>query len=115
MKNNANTSNSDIEINVKDLSEAINSGDQITLLDVREVEEVAISSLENSFLIPLGDLPQRISELNPDDNIVVYCRSGARSDQAMRFLRNAGFTQVRNLLGGINDWARHIDNKLQIY
>ncbi len=107
--------NIDIEINVKELSKEIKSGNQITLLDVRELEETTISKLENSFLIPLGDLPDRISELNPDDNIVVYCRSGARSDQAMRFLRNAGFTQVRNLLGGINDWARQIDKNLPIY
>ena len=107
--------NKDIEVNVKDLAEEIKSGQEITLLDVRETQEVDISKLDNSFLIPLGDLPERINELNPDDNIVVYCRSGARSDQAMRFLRNAGFTQVRNLLGGINDWARHIDQNLPIY
>ncbi len=109
------SANTEIELSVKDLEEEIKSGKDLFLLDVREVKETQISKLEHSTLIPLGDLPTRIDELDPENNIVVYCRSGARSDLAMRFLRNAGFKQVRNLLGGINDWAKVIDKDLPIY
>jgi len=103
------------EIDVKQLAAELSQGNDVFLLDVRELPETQISSLENSFLIPLGELPIRKDELDPEKNIVVYCRSGVRSDQAMRFLKSAGFKQVRNLLGGINEWARSVDNNLPVY
>jgi adenylyltransferase/sulfurtransferase len=103
------------EIDVKQLAAELSQGNDVFLLDVRELPETQISSLENSFLIPLGELPMRKDELDPEKNIVVYCRSGVRSDQAMRYLRVAGFKQVRNLLGGINEWARSVDNNLPVY
>jgi adenylyltransferase/sulfurtransferase len=103
------------EIDVKQLAAELSQDNDVFLLDVRELPETQISSLENSFLIPLGELPMRKDELDPEKNIVVYCRSGVRSDQAMRYLRAAGFKQVRNLLGGINEWARSVDNNLPVY
>jgi rhodanese-related sulfurtransferase len=83
--------NSDIDLNVKELASEIESGNELFLLYVREYQETQISKLENSLLIPLGDLPERIKELDANSNIVVYCCSGARSDQAMRLLRKSGF------------------------
>lgn len=116
MDNAETTSNdSQWEIGPKALAAELENGSPIFLLDVRELAETQISNLENSHLIPLMELPSRTQELDPEANIVVYCRSGGRSDQAMRFLREAGFKRVRNLLGGINDWARKVDPDLPIY
>lgn len=112
---NMNTTANDWEVKPKQLAEELGLDNNIFLLDVRELSETQISSLENSHLIPLGELPMRKDDLDPEKNIVVYCRSGARSDQAMRFLREAGFKNVRNLLGGINEWARAVDTKLPVY
>lgn len=115
MDSNNHTLNSQWELGPKELDAEIKSGRQLKLLDVRELQETRISNLENSLLIPLMQLPARLKELSPKDDIVIYCRSGARSDQAMRYLRNAGFQKVRNLVGGINDWARQVDKNLPVY
>lgn len=116
MDNVESTSNdSQWEIEPKALAAELKNGNPVYLLDVRELAETQISNLENSHLIPLMELPSRTQELDPEANIVVYCRSGGRSDQAMRFLREAGFKRVRNLLGGINDWARKVDPDLPVY
>ena len=86
------------------------------LLDVREPWEWAVSNLEDrgARLIPLGELPDRLSELPRDRELVVYCRTGARSDQAARLLRDAGFPRARNLAGGLREWAREVDPDLPV-
>lgn len=103
------------EITVEELKKKIDNNEKFFLLDVREPIETRISSIGGE-LIPLKDLPHRMNELNKDDEIIVYCRTGHRSHNAVQFLREkAGFKKARNLLGGINHWAEKIDNSLQKY
>lgn len=88
---------------------------EFVLLDVREPHEREISVLEGDCFIPLGEVTSRFSELPSDTTIVVYCRSGARSERAGEFLCSKGFTDVYNLVGGINGYAREVDPSLPIY
>ena len=103
------------EIGVTELKSSLDGGEEIFLLDVREPHEYEICRLDNSVMIPLGQLPARVGELNPDSNIVVYCRSGARSMKAVKFLSEAGFGTVRNLLGGVLSWADKVDQNMPKY
>ena len=79
----------------------------IFLLDVREPEEFEQSRIEGCTLIPLGELSQRAGELNPQDDIVVYCAHGVRSMHALMGLKQMGFEKVRSLEGGIVDFLEH--------
>src|SRR5262249_817239 len=82
---------------------------------VREPREWAISDLSDSVKIPLGTLPQSLDKLTKEDEIVVYCRTGARSGNAVQFLQRMGFAKAKNLVGGINLWAERIDPSLAKY
>ena len=103
------------EISVEDLKAMRDRGDRLVLVDVREAHEWPISDLPDSVKIPLGTLPQSLGKLSPDDEIVVYCRSGARSANAVQFLQRSGFTRAKNLAGGINRWAERVDPTLARY
>ncbi len=93
-----------------ELSARLKRGDALTLLDVRQPQELEISRLPGRVLnIPLSDLPARLHDLDRDVEIVVYCRSGNRSAQAAALLGGAGFRRVWSLKGGINEWARRVD------
>lgn len=102
------------EITVEELKQRIDAKDDLFILDVREPHEYQICNL-NGYLIPLNDLPKRVSELDPGKNMVVHCRSGVRSAKAVQFLQQAGFTKARNLAGGILAWADRIDPKVPKY
>ena len=102
------------EITVEELKQRMDAKEDFVLLDVREPHEYQICNL-NGQLIPLGDLPRRVSELDPAKEMVVHCRSGARSARAVAFLRQAGFAKVSNLAGGILAWADRIDPKVPKY
>jgi molybdopterin/thiamine biosynthesis adenylyltransferase/rhodanese-related sulfurtransferase/molybdopterin converting factor small subunit len=97
------------EITVEELKAKIDRGDDFVLLDVREPHEVQICRIENAILIPLGEVPKRVSELDPSRDLVVHCRSGARSGKAVAYLREHGFPQAQNLTGGILAWIDRID------
>ncbi|MCC5920321.1 MAG: rhodanese-like domain-containing protein [Cyclobacteriaceae bacterium] len=90
------------DIEVAELKEKIESGEKIHLLDVREEWEFDEDNIEGK-LIPLGELPTRLEELEDwkSEEVIVHCRSGKRSDQAKKFLLANGFENVRNVLGGI--------------
>ena len=103
------------EITVADLKARRDRGERLVLVDVREPFEHAISDLPDTVKIPLAGLPQSLSKLSPEDEIVVYCRTGARSAQAVGFLRQRGFAKSFNLAGGINLWAERIDPSLPKY
>lgn len=103
------------EISVEELKARRDRGDSVVLVDVREPHEHAISDLPDAVKIPLGSLPQRYSALSTGDEIVVYCRSGARSAQAVGFLRQMGYARSFNLAGGINRWAEAVDPRLPQY
>ena len=104
------------EITPKELAAKLKSdGKDLTILDVREPHECEIVHFPNARLIPRGDLPERIHELDTADEIVVHCKTGVRSAQALAFLRQAGFRKVKNLRGGIDAWARDIDPSMPRY
>jgi len=105
---------SEWDINALDLAEEMKNSSPL-LLDVRESHEQKISNLPNAKNIPFGELASRLSELNTAQEIVIFCRTGNRSLYALEILLGAGFRKLRNLKGGINEWAKDVDNSLPIY
>jgi len=102
------------EIQVEELKRRLDAGDDLFVLDVREPHEYQICNI-GGHLIPLGDLPKRVSELDSSREIVAHCRSGVRSGKAVAFLQQAGFKKVHNLAGGILAWADRVDPKMPKY
>ena len=103
------------DVTVEELKLFIDNNDGVFLLDVREPQEHQICSIPGSVLIPLGELPNRISELGGHKDVVVHCKSGVRSAKAVKILSDAGFTKVRNLSGGILRWIDVVDPSLPKY
>lgn len=105
------------EISPRDLQQKMESKVNLVLLDVREPNELAVCKLPGITHIPLGELPARLAELNPykDAEVVVYCRSGKRSERACQFLSQAGFNNVLNLHGGILAWVDVVDPTMSKY
>ena len=103
------------EITVEDLKARFDRNDRFVLLDVREPFEWEIAKIPGAILIPLGDLPARLGELNASDDIVVQCKSGGRSSNAVQFLQENGFSKVCNLAGGIHAWSDRIDPDVPRY
>jgi sulfur-carrier protein adenylyltransferase/sulfurtransferase len=103
------------EITPRDLKARLERGDDLFILDVREPHEVQICSLKNGHLVPLGDLPRRIAELDKSREIVAYCRSGRRSADAVEFLQQNGFNKISNLKGGILAWSDEVDPSVPKY
>lgn len=103
------------EITPLELAERLNQGAPVRLLDVREEVECQIAQLPGAHIIPLGQLPACLDELDPEAQWVVFCRTGVRSARAADVLIKAGFTNVRNLRGGINAWAREVDRSMLQY
>jgi adenylyltransferase/sulfurtransferase len=102
------------EITAHELKERLDRGDEIFILDVREPHEYQICNLKGH-LIPLGELPRRVHELDSSHEIVAHCRSGKRSAEAVDFLRKAGFRKVLNLRGGILSWSTEVDPSVARY
>src|SRR5688572_4957363 len=100
---------------VQQLRARMEAGTAPLILDVREPFEAAICSLPGAVLIPLGELPRRLGELDPKADIVVHCKSGGRSARAVALLREQGFTGAVNLSGGILNWIKEIDPALSRY
>ena len=91
-----------MDITVEELKQRIESGEKINLIDVREDYEYEADNIGGQ-LIPLGDLPHRLGEIEQlkDEEILVHCRSGKRSETAQRYMQSQGFTNVRNVIGGL--------------
>ncbi len=102
------------QITVKELKQRFDVGEDIFLLDVREPYEYQIAQIGGK-LIPQNDVPQRLAEIPRDREIVVHCRSGARSQRIAEFLKQSGYTKVVNLAGGILAWSDEIDPRVQKY
>ena len=103
------------EITPADLKKALDSGENIFVLDVREPHEYDIASIDGTTLIPLGQLAQRVDELDSTADIVVHCKSGMRSAKAQKILKDMGFSRVRNLTGGILRWSDEVDPSVPKY
>jgi molybdopterin/thiamine biosynthesis adenylyltransferase/rhodanese-related sulfurtransferase len=102
------------EITARELKMRQDRGDKLFILDVREPHEYQICNL-NGKLIPLGELPRRVNELDSSVEMVVHCRSGKRSADAIHFLQTAGFKKLWNLKGGVLAWADEVDPKMPKY
>lgn len=104
------------EITATELAKQMSrDGRELVVIDVREPHEAQIADIPKTRLIPLGELPARMHELDSTDEIVLFCRSGARSATALRLLREAGFTRLKNLKGGILAWADEVDPSVPKY
>jgi adenylyltransferase/sulfurtransferase len=102
-------------VTAAELKARIDRGERPFVLDVRNPEEVAICRIAGSTVIPLPELPARLGELDRDRPMVVHCKSGKRSQQAIALLRQHGFTGLSNLTGGILAWIKDVDPSLPVY
>ncbi len=98
-----------LEITPTELKQRLDRGEKLTIIDVREPHEYQINRIAGSTLIPLGDIPKRFNELDPEAELVMQCKSGVRSGKAADFLRAQGFKHVLNLKGGILAWIDQVD------
>jgi len=103
------------EISPQELKERLDRSLAPTLLDVREDWETKLARLENALHIPIEEIETRADELDPDDEIVVYCHQGVRSAAVAEYLRQRGFKNVKNLAGGLDSWARAVDPAMRRY
>jgi rhodanese-related sulfurtransferase len=87
----------------------------IKVIDVREPDEYDIAKITGVPLIPLGSLPQRFTELDPNQTLYVHCKSGVRSLKAVKFLKEQGFKYAKSVKGGISAWADEIDHSVPKY
>jgi rhodanese-related sulfurtransferase len=107
----------DFEITTTELSTQIANGKpkDLVLLDVREPWEYETAKIEGSVLVPMGDIPGRVQELDPEAHIVTICHAGMRSMNVAVWLRNQGIEKVQSLRGGIDAWSREVDPKVPRY
>ncbi len=103
------------EITVHDLKARLDNAEEFTLVDVREPEEHAVCRLPDAILIPLGQLAERLHELDRDADIVVHCKAGGRSAKAIELLMANGYDSVCHVAGGINAWSKEIDPSVPHY
>ena len=103
------------EISVTQLKARMDSGEKLNLIDVREPYEVAIAKIPGAKLIPLGQIAERAGELDPNSEILLHCRSGKRSADALHILKSKGFTNLKNVTGGILAWSAEVDPSVPQY
>ena len=104
------------EITPRELADRLADGDRdLLLVDVREPHEWEICHLDGATLLPLGELPESVANLPSDREVVIYCKGGVRGAKAVSFLKNRGFSRVRNLTGGITRWSEEVDSTIPRY
>ncbi|MBC8356049.1 MAG: rhodanese [Planctomycetes bacterium] len=106
-----------LEIDVRGVKKLLDDGTDFFFLDCREPTEHAIAKLDSAVLIPMGEIPARLAELEPvrDQRIVVHCHHGGRSMQVTQWLQQQGFPKVQNMEGGIDTWSCEIDSSVARY
>ncbi len=103
------------QLSVEQLKAKFDAGEKFVLVDVRQANELDICKIEGAVHIPLHELTQRAGELDPQDELVIQCHHGGRSQRAAEYLLSQGFKNVSNLAGGIEDWAVRIDPNMARY
>ena len=104
------------EMTATELKQRLDNGDDIQIVDVREAPEVAIAKIPNSLHIPLGQVVNRMPEIDPNRETVVHCKMGGRSARAIQALKQSGFTgNLINLKGGITAWSNEVDPSVPKY
>ena len=104
------------EITATELKAKMDAGEDVQLIDVRQPDEYAFAKIEGAKLIPLGEIVQRMDELDPTRETILQCKAGGRSATAIQFLQRAGFQgDMKNLRGGITAWSNDVDPKIPKY
>jgi len=104
------------QISATELKKRIDNGDDLQIIDVREANEVAYASIPNTIHIPLGQIVNRMSEIDPSRETIVHCKMGGRSSMAIAALKQAGFNgNLTNLAGGITAWSTDVDPSVPKY
>ncbi len=104
------------EITATELKNRMDAGEDVQLVDVRQPDEYAFARIEGAKLIPLGEIMRRIDELDDSKELILQCKSGGRSAQAIEFLTRAGYQgKMSNLKGGITAWSNDVDQKIPKY
>ena len=104
------------EMTATELKQRLDNGDDIQIVDVREAPEVAIAKIPNSLHIHLGQVVNRMPEIDPNRETVVHCKMGGRSARAIQALKQSGFTgNLINLKGGITAWSNEVDPSVPKY
>ena len=103
------------DITVQEIKKRMDAGEELNLVDVRERDEYAVSHI-TSFLLPTSELADRMAELKPfrDQELLIHCRSGARSGRVVEYLKSVGFVNPRNVPGGIKAWQREVDPTIEV-
>jgi len=102
-------------ISAVELAAGLNAGQHPVLLDVREAWEIRLAALPGITWIPMGQIAERLAELDKTAETVVVCHHGIRSWRVAKFLETEGFTNVINLTGGIDAWSKEIDPAVPLY
>ncbi|HEX4210451.1 MAG TPA: rhodanese-like domain-containing protein [Candidatus Binataceae bacterium] len=98
-----------VEIEAMELKQRLERGDPLLILDVREPEEVAVAAFPGALNVPMGDVPSRLAELDPEAEWVIVCHHGMRSANVAMYLIRNGFEKIANLSGGIDEWSLTVD------
>jgi sulfur-carrier protein adenylyltransferase/sulfurtransferase len=106
---------SQLSLTAREVKELMDSGEPVTLVDVREPHEYEIVHLDDSVLIPMNQMIERVSEIPQAGNVIVLCKVGARSAEVLKWLHSVGLTNTKHLAGGIDAWAAQIDQSLPRY
>ena len=113
------TADAELEIGVEQVKQMLDAKHAFKLIDVREPSEYQICKIEGATLIPLGDIeakdPAKLNSLNPDEEIVLHCKAGVRSMKALKALKEMGFSNLKSMRGGINEWSEKIDSSVPLY
>lgn len=99
-----------LKILPKELKKKLDNSEDLFLLDVRNPNEYEIAKIKNSVLIPLPELEPNLNKIPQNKEIIIYCHHGNRSSEAVKILKEKGFSNVKSLVGGIDVWSRLIDN-----
>lgn len=103
------------EVSIHEIKKQLNEGDAIVLVDVRESDELSNGILPGALHIPMGEIPERLGELDPQSKIVVICRTGNRSRKVSQYLSSHGFEYIANMTEGMNGWASEVDDSFKVY
>ena len=103
------------EIDVFELKKKLDANSDLTIIDIRESSELAICKIKESIHIPMMDMPNKMKNLDKNEEFIIQCRSGARSARVCEYLMQSGFKNVKNLKGGILDWIRLINPSQSTY
>ena len=113
------TNDAEMEIAVEQVKEMLDARHAFKLIDVREPSEYEICKIAQATLIPLGDIeakdPEKLNGLSPDEEIVLHCKAGVRSMKALKVLEEMGFSNLKSMRGGINEWSEKIDSSVPLY